>query len=487
MIEIDGVPFFTAANPDQAPDAIQGGLFFRVGMADEDYGNHGITHLVEHLVFTGMDTRSAHANGMTTDTYTCFLVHGTADEVVDFLGRIAANLANLPLERLEKEKAILRTEETRRNGAWAEARNVRHGMRDYGLSGAPEVGLNRLGADDVAAWVAQYFTADNAVGFVLAEGFEQDLRLPLPRGERREVPTPSLNPAVDPLPRAYPFASNLVVVEALVERGPATAVFAELAGARFLHELRETDALSYSVRVEAEVIGPYTVRISCVADTLPENGPGVAGCLVDALAALAAGQFGDDEFDRALAAAVEPFDAPLAEQLLITSQVIDRLFGLDHEPLAEKRDAYSAVTREAVAGVARAVRDTALWVSPVRRLEWAGIRNADFTRAPVEGHRFSQAGGVGSITVSNEGVTLAIPDSGEYTVAFADCVGVHAYPDGRRTVVGVSGVTLGLEPTLYEGLSPALLAALIDSHVPPGRLIPMPARRPGEIPTAGGG
>jgi len=479
MSDVVPVELLTAPTSGKA----RSGLFFRVGMSDEDFGNHGITHLIEHLAFQGRLDGSVHTNGLTTDLYSGFVAEGTPAEVADFLRRIVANLAELPLDRLEKEKAILKTEETRRGGPTGEARNVRHGVQDFGLPGVTEAGLDRLGAAEVTDWVGRYFTAGNAVAFVIGVPEEDWPDLKLPPGPPRPPRAPSLNPAVTPLPRFYPFRSNGVVVDAIVPRSAAVGVFAELAGTRFLHELRDVDAVSYSLGVSVEAVGAAVSRWTAVADTAPDNGPAVVGSLIDALTALGAGRFSPDEFAAARAAALADFDHDDAPARLIMTRVLDRLLGREAESLDAMRARYQAVTAEAVAACARQVWQQALWVAPVDSLAWAGLEPTNFFAEPVVGHEFAAIGFDDRIVVSDEGVTLAVPGGGSRTVRYASCAGVLAYPDGRRDLIALSGSQIVIEPTLFEGMTGALTAALIDAHVPAERLIPQPARRPSAIPS----
>ena len=478
MINVDSVPVFTA--PAKGP--VRGALYFRVGMADENFGNHGITHLVEHLAFHGLTGETVHSNGMTTDTYTCFFAVGERAEVVSFLTQICANLSNLPLDQMDKEKEILRTEQTRRGGAVGEAQCTLHGFQDYGLAGVNEIGLNRVSREEAARWAATYFTSGNAAALLTCEDELADLRLPLLPGVRQPVPVPSLNPAAVPVPCHDPFASNAVVFEAVIPRGVSVWVMEALAAERFLHEAREIDALSYSLSVSTSPVGVDLTRFTCMADTVPEKGAGVAGCLTDALAALCHGGFTDEELDRAKAAAAKDFEDEDAEAIMLGTHVLNHLFGRTDKTVEEMRTTCAEVTRQDIQAVAQVIRDNAIWVSPARDLEWAGIPNVHFTLDSMEGHEFGQIGGPGKLIVSDKGVTLDSGKGPTWTVRFDQCVGIETYPDGLRVVVSLTGVTVSIEPTLFQGLTPALAAALVDARVPGDRLIPMPARRPNDIP-----
>ena len=117
---------------------------------------------------------------------------GGPDEIVRYFAGVCESLRDLPLERLETERNVLRSEAASRSrtpldqiGLW------RHGARDYGLLSYPEFGLDRLAAADVVAWSARWFTRPNAVFWMVGEEIPPGLRLALPDGARMPLPTPS--------------------------------------------------------------------------------------------------------------------------------------------------------------------------------------------------------------------------------------------------------------------------------------------------------
>jgi zinc protease len=65
-------------------------------------------------------------------------------------------------------------------------------------------------------------------------------------------------------------------------------------------------------------------------------------------------------------------------------------------------------------------------------------------------------------------------------VLFTEVAAKLDYPDGGRHLVGLDGVTVPIEPTLYA-LSHKVLARL-DARVLLDRTVPMPARSPDVIP-----
>ncbi|WP_307818659.1 hypothetical protein [Streptomyces sp. MBT62] len=157
LTEVDGIPTLFA----YAPGPLRAGLVFRVGIADETLARAGVTHLVEHLALYRQGLADYHFNGATKAAFTHFHVEGAEHEIVDYLHGVCASLADLPMERLETEKEILRTEESRREPGqlplW------RYGAQGYGLVSYPEWGVRGLRPEDVRHWTETWFTGGNAV------------------------------------------------------------------------------------------------------------------------------------------------------------------------------------------------------------------------------------------------------------------------------------------------------------------------------------
>jgi zinc protease len=92
---------------------------FRVGSADEQLAHRGLTHLTEHLAMPPHRRHHFECNATVEEARTVFWAHGSEDEVSTFLAATCAQLSSPPLDRLEAERGILRTE-PRSNGARAE-------------------------------------------------------------------------------------------------------------------------------------------------------------------------------------------------------------------------------------------------------------------------------------------------------------------------------------------------------------------------------
>ena len=75
--EIDGVPTFW----HPAPGPLRAALIFRVGRADEQLAQAGISHLVEHLTLASLGERDHPVNGFVDHHRTVFYSSGSAEEV----------------------------------------------------------------------------------------------------------------------------------------------------------------------------------------------------------------------------------------------------------------------------------------------------------------------------------------------------------------------------------------------------------------------
>ena len=188
QLEVDGVPTLLA--PGSGP--MRAGLVFRVGAADETLARRGITHLLEHLALATIGQADYHYNGATDADLHPLPQPGLRGAHRGLPHRGLRVLQNLPMQRLEAEKEILRTEQSSRGTGVMDGMPLwRHGARDFGLVSYPEFGLHMIGPDDLRAWAARYFTRENAVLWIVGDRVPEGLRLPLPAGERHPVPAAS--------------------------------------------------------------------------------------------------------------------------------------------------------------------------------------------------------------------------------------------------------------------------------------------------------
>jgi zinc protease len=269
--DVEGIPVLWA----ETPGAFRAALLFRVGIADETPPKRGITHLVEHLALFGSSSRSYDANGF-VDLERCVLyASGDRDDVLGWLRRCAAALADLPLDRLATERRILRAEAASAQGGGVLSRmlDLRFGGCGYGLCNYVELGLRWLGEEDVSRWARTRFNRGNAVLWMNDEP-PATLDLALPDGER--IPPPP----VDPLPgrgrRFVADGTGGVAVGGLGKRSTALNAALTIAHERLYQRLRVDLGLVYEPWSSYETLGPDDVHVLMGAECPDERAGRVA-------------------------------------------------------------------------------------------------------------------------------------------------------------------------------------------------------------------
>jgi len=446
---------------------VTGGLMFRVGRSDETLATAGITHLVEHLALYPQNLSDVHHNGQTARTYTLFHATGTPEDVVAFLDGVCAALRDLPLHRLPTEKEILRTEAARRNDhSSLDALSLwRYGLQGPGLLGSAEEGLTLVGPDDVADWARTWFTRDNAILFVTGATLPDGLDLTLPTGRRMPVATP--DELLPNKPAWFRGPGGGVIVDALVPRSAPSMLFSRVAQRVLFRELRQEGGLSYTVDCGYEPVDADRARVSLFADALPEKEDAVVGGMVDALAAMRAGHIDRADLDAARTLLHKETTGPDRGAAMLPSLAYNLLVGSRIQHPDDLRAEQDAVTLDDVVAVAELVWDDALAQVPRVGLDWAGFTAAPlWSAAEVSGDAYPHLAEEGvALVLGPEGVSMRTP-GGAVTVHYEDCVLMSAVPDGGRLLAGRDGFRIAVEPTLYRGLTPTIVAAEIDPRVP---------------------
>jgi hypothetical protein len=476
-LHVDGVP--TVLAPTSGP--MHAGLAFRVGRADETLARGGITHLIEHLVLHPLGMADYHFNGVTGSVWTYFHLQGSENDLASFLTGVCDTLAALPMQRLTVEKEILRTEAAGRGSAVTDPLALwRHGARDYGLQGYPEWGLSACTPDDLLAWVAQYFTRDNAVLWIAGDAVPAGLNLRLPAGVRRPVPAPSS--ALPVTPAYFPGSSRAVAWDTVVPRSTTASVFASVLEREMFRGLRQEAGLSYTVQTDYDPRGDGTAVITAVADALPEKQDAVLGGFVDVLAKMGVGRIEAADVKAVVAKRVEALDNAEAHAARLPAHAFNLLTGWPQQTADELAAELRAVTPDDVARAAgTALRNGLLMTPDGRRAEWAGFAKApSMSDAAVPGttYRSLEVADV-RMVVGDQGVSL-VSGGEQLTVRFDACSAMLAWPDGGRLLIGHDAVSLRVEPMLYAGLGAAL--PWIDAAVGPDLRVDLPARDPEDIP-----
>jgi predicted Zn-dependent peptidase len=465
--EIDGVPALWSPVAGPLTAALQ----FRVGRVDEPRPIGGITHLVEHLAFTGLMDQEYELSGFVEPTRTVFHATGHPHEVTEFLARICANLADLPLDRLAHERRVLVQEANERpTSIDGQMRWFRYGPHGHGLSDGPEFGLDWLGPEPIDAWRRSFFTRGNAM-LVLSGEPPPDLRLTLPEGSRRPPVLPVPDPDL-PLPAFASWEQDAVCMTLVGERSPELTMVLGILERRLKRTLRHEQGTVYDL---AAVYGPLTGTVGhlflgteCARDQVGV----VQGAMIDAVEQLATDGPTDEEIAREIDGFERMFLDPTVVFGLMDTQAQDMLLGqpimLPDEGVARRR----AATTASVKAAAASVRVSALLASSAVEAP-AGFHPAPLvSKAPVRGREVAPAGfhlpgrrPKERLIVGDEGVTLRFTDGGITTVLYERAVLCeHGSPTLRR-LTGHDGFSVVVDAEHWKD-GPAIVAE-IDRRVDP--------------------
>lgn len=473
QLEVDGVPaVLTPVTGD-----MHAGLVFRVGVADEPLVRRGITHLVEHLAVHGLGEPGGHTNSTTGVEHTFFHVRGSAEHIAAFLNRVCAALRDLPAERIAAEKETLRAESATRS---PEPRSMwRYGARDYGMPSFCERGLTGLTREDLHAWVAQYFTRENAALWVAGDEVPPGLRLDLPEGVRQPAPVPSS--ALPVTPAWFTGHGQGPAWDTVVRREARAAVFANVLERQLTRDLTGR-GLPGRVRTEYEPRAARTARITAVTGVAPEHRADALTGLTGVLAAMRDGRIDPADVSTVVDLTCEGLRDAEERGGRLPGQAFNVLAGRGVRGVDEAVAEVRSVTVDDVVRVAAAAYQAGLLMAPAG----TGVAPDGYTAAPeVSGaavtgrtHRARRNRGV-RLVHGADGVSVIEGDAIR-TVRYDTCAAVLAWPDGGRRLIGDDAIAVRVEPTLYR--HGAAVVADIDARTPPALRVEMPPRDPDAIP-----
>jgi Bacterial PH domain len=465
--EVSGIPCFWAA----APAPFTATLVFRVGRADETLPTAGITHLAEHILMPASPPRELDRNARVENIFAVFWVSGSPTQALRFLESLPGLIADPPLHRLETERLILRAEAASSgqhpvNASMA----LRYGGAAHGLMGFDELGLNTLGAEDVARWIGEYFTRENAALW-LTGAPPRDLELELPSGTRPSSPEP-VPLAEVVFPTVYPFGPDDTIVVAFDgRRSPALSMASSILLDRAWQTIRYDRGWAYDIGQYFEPIERDVAHGTLWVESLTQN----VDVVRDALIELITGMADRGATPEQLSAELERIRDDLAEPAQLPSYLhyaaCEHLLGRDYseEEFLRGRE---AVTTDATGEAMRAVLDRLLIAVPSEERVPEGFNMYPMTSSTaVAGkvHRLralplSRVVRRTSLTVGTEGVTLHGPDGEPVTVLFRDVAAVVRARDGSRTLLGHDTTRLVVDPEDWRNGKEAVAA--IDASVP---------------------
>ncbi|MCL2735082.1 MAG: hypothetical protein FWD75_00430 [Propionibacteriaceae bacterium] len=470
---VDGVRLLTAPTTGQA----RGGITFRVGYSDEPFQYTGATHLVEHLALHHLGQTDYHFNGTTAPYMTHFFSQGTPDEVTTFITRVCQALCDLPLDRLDLEKQVLRTEADGRSPSMGEwMRTWRHGVSGQ-LS---EWGLPGMTPAMVADWTRRHFTRENAVVWFAGPEAPPSWSLPLPSGV--PLPMPVRREMVDAYPAYFSQGSRTIGWQAIVGRSMAASVYSDVLRRHMFRELRQQHGYSYTVDTDYSPVDAQHASLMCLADSGATTTDAALGGFIDLMTQSRWGGLHADDVASAIGAARRSLDDPDWEALTLPSGCFDLLTGAPTSTREELLAEIELIDDAALHAVAEEAARSALLCVPVGlRADWAGYALAPTSiHGPVEGTEVAPVEpSTQRLVLSAQGITVRTPPASR-TVRFDDCAGMLAWPDGARRLVAMDATTIHIEPTLWR-LDPGV-RAWIDQSIPADKVAWQPARSPDAIP-----
>ncbi|TEU17360.1 MAG: insulinase family protein [Anaerolineales bacterium] len=269
----NGLRVWCQPRPDS--ESVAALLVTRAGSRYEDLSNNGVSHYVEHMLFTGTERwteeeikeiirrRGGDWNGWTSEERTTYFAHVSAqdfDIALDWLAEVVFR-ATFPVDKVDKEREVIFQERWGRYGwlintldalgfGYELDRDVRRALFPGSTLGLRVVGedasLESLDRAGLLDYYQRHYTPDNAVlivvGNVTPGQVTERAEVYLGNLERNGRPSP---PGTPPLPAEGPHE--------VVVRGPMLTNQVQLrVGAR---TVGRTHADRWALEVLAEILG----------------------------------------------------------------------------------------------------------------------------------------------------------------------------------------------------------------------------------------
>jgi hypothetical protein len=424
---------------------------FRVGRADEALIEGGLSHLVEHLALSSFDAHVKFAhNGFVEGARTTFFATGEPAEVAGFLQAVCESLGDLPLDRLDHEARVLRTEAANRNIGVVESMLwYRYGARGWGTLQLPEFALEVPDKTIVEAWTADNFTAGNAV-VSFSGPIPRGLRLPLRSGPRRVAPVATPIEEVT-LPAWLPGPSGGVGVTFTTARQAWFGPILSMIERRLQQRLRHDHGISYSVTSGAMPLNAEVSHSILVATGLDEHAGEIASAISDELHQMAAEGISAAEVEHLLDAFDRAQRDPEGIFSWLDAVAAGDLVGFDVQERAALREELRTMTAAASAEVIQSALTSALMRLPPG-VDGSGKWLSEYpgwSTSAVEGKRYRNIADPfpwqrrhNVLIVGDEGVSVVSPAGKAVTVRYRDAAGLVVRSDNHFVLYGLDGFTL---------------------------------------------
>jgi hypothetical protein len=470
--DVDGVLCFYA-DTGRAPWRAR--LLFRQGLADEPLPEAGWLHLLAHLALLDRETLSRPIEGSTGMLLTTFHADGNEEALVANLGALASWLTDPDLRLLARERGVLQADAQLRGDPLLRSLTWRYGASGPGVSSYADAGAIRATPELLAERCQRVFNRSNAV-LVLDGPPPAGLRLPLPSGAYL-APT-----AAAALPRAHP-ASYVddagLTLSGVVPRSLEASFLPGLLE-RAIHDgMREHTGGVYGPWSSQVDIDDQHVVVGAGSEVVPEILPIVAQVGYEISRGLAQDGVPRPWLQEAIEARLRALEAPDAAFRL----ALDSAHAVLGDRVPPSRDELVEAVRgtapESIDSVARAFHSSLLVGLPEPADVHPSAPRVAFPEADPAGvvPRFRHVDWPAELTTfgADEHTVEAVHGHEVHRMQVADVVGVFAWRDGTRLLIGCDGSTLEMEPRQW--LRGQELTATLDRMIPESLRVPMPDRQ----------
>jgi hypothetical protein len=430
-------------------------LAFRVGFADEQLSERGLSHCCEHLALRQFRDATFEYNGFVDAARTVFFARGTDRQLVEFARGVTAALSAPAEDDYARERRVLQAESAQRAvGDVQQLLRMRYGSVGPGSCSYPEYGLYEEDFDAVARWSRTWFTAANAVAWCSGPvprglGFELESGESMPPPRLTEID--EARPVFLRRPGGYALGTTMT-------SDPIETLATFVLERRLLRRLRHDLGATYAVQSQMTRLALDTGHFSLHADVGPNQAQQVTDEVFqvgEGLAAMGHTAAELAEWKGFRAQADLQRDAVLGPLDNAAQRI---LFGGAPRSTAAWEATILKASQEDVAGATAGLLERAAHLLPQQADAPVGLTPLAVRSArAVTGQTFSAAASSGErLVVGAEGVTWAGSGGKQVTVPVDEAELVLSWADRSRLVVGRDAFAVAVTPMEWQSGDDAL-------------------------------
>jgi hypothetical protein len=469
--QVDGVLCFYV---DMGRPASAAHLLFRQGFADEPLHETGWLHLLEHLALLDRETLTRPIEGRQTLLLTHFAAFGGPEAITEQVGALARWLTEPDLRLLARERGILQAAAHEPSDGLRRSLTWRYGAAGPGVASYAEVGAIRATEQLLVERSRQVFNASNAI-LVLDGPPPAGMSVPLPAGEYLHAP--AAVPVNRPVPAAYRDEVGLTL-SGVVTRTHEAGFLPDILE-RSLHDgLRRHSGGAYGLWSSMTEVDNEHAVIAAGSDLVPEMLPGLAGAALEVTARLAENGVPRDWVLEAVDNRLRVLESPAAMVETALEGAYAALSGQVPLSYEELLDRLRATNPMRVDEAARELHASLLVGLPQAAPLGRTLKAVTFPDArPVgAGDKHSHVNWPADLTTFSvdEHVAERVTAAMSRTMRIRDVVGLLAWRDGARHLIGRDGAVLEMEPR--EWVRGKELTKALDAAIAPELQVSMPDR-----------